>query len=155
MKKVRLYTDGSCSDNQRGKDNKGGWAFVLLYEKDGVAHTKELNGCELQTTNNRMEMLAVIKGLECLKEPCEVELLSDSALLINCFLDKWYVRWLDNGWINSRGKPVENKELWEQLLQLANIHTINFVKVKGHAEDIYNNRCDELAQSAWRGGGIS
>jgi ribonuclease HI len=143
-KKVKIYTDGSCDDNKKGNNNRGGWAAVLIY-KDTV---KEIYGSETATTNNRMEILSCIKALQALKAGCDVELHSDSAYVVNCFLQKWYVTWQNNGWINSRGKPVENQDLWEQLLLLTKNHNVTFVKVKGHADDHYNNRCDVLAKQA-------
>lgn len=148
MDKVVIYTDGSCwnkgdGENQAGR-GKGGWACVLMYPDKIV----ELSGKVDVSTNNRMEMQAAIEGLKSLQSPCDVELYSDSAYLVNCFRDKWYVRWQQNGWINSKRKPVDNKDLWEELLLLSEKHNVTFCKVKGHANDELNNRCDKLAGEA-------
>jgi len=137
---VEIYTDGACS----GNPGPGGWAAILLF-KDKV---KEIYGAEPETTNNRMEMTAAIKGLEALKFPCRVKLSSDSAYLINGFNNGWLDNWQKNGWKNSRKEPVENRDLWERLLELSRIHDIQWLKVKGHADNKYNNRCDELAVAA-------
>lgn len=111
-------------------------------------HIKEMSGAERHTTNNRMELLAPIKALGTLKEPCKVTLYSDSAYLVNCFLQGWYKGWLKNGWKNSKGQQVENQDLWKELLRLMDIHQVEYVKVKGHADNKWNNRCDELATGA-------
>lgn len=140
MKEVTIYTDGACS----GNPGPGGWAAILFYGE----HRKELAGGEKETTNQRMELQAAIEGLQALKEPCRVKLYSDSAYLVNCFQQGWYKSWLKNGWKNAKGKPVENKDLWERLLALKNQHQVEFIKVKGHADDEWNNRCDQLAVAA-------
>lgn len=140
VKEVTIYTDGACS----GNPGPGGWAAILFYGE----HMKEISGGEKETTNQRMELQAAIEGLRALKEPCKVKLYSDSAYLVNCFQQQWYRNWLKNGWKNSKGKQVENKELWQQLLDLSEIHQVEFIKVKGHADDKWNNRCDELAVAA-------
>ena len=142
MKTVILYTDGACS----GNPGPGGWGAILEYQ--GVE--KELSGGELNTTNNRMELTAVIRGLQALKEPCVVELYSDSKYLVQAFNDHWIDNWQKNGWINSKKQPVENSDLWKLLLQIIKIkkHEVHFHKVKGHADNPWNNRCDELATSA-------
>lgn len=140
MKEVTIYTDGACS----GNPGPGGWGAVLIY---GEA-TKEISGGEKVTTNNKMELTAPIEALKLLKEPCKVKLYSDSAYLINCFKDKWYAGWEKNGWVNSKKEPVANKELWQELLRLTRIHDIEWLKVKGHAGDYWNERCDELARTA-------
>jgi len=129
MKKVILYTDGACSGNQNDT-NLGGWGTVLTYGQ----HQKELFGGEANTTNNRMEMMAVIKGLESLNsKDLQVDVYSDSAYVIDCFTKKWYKNWQKNGWKTASKKPVENKELWEQLIDLSESFTqINFYRVKGH-----------------------
>ena len=137
MKKVILYTDGACS----GNPGAGGWAFVLVYNK----HQKACSGGEKETTNNRMELTAVIKGLEALKEPCNVKVFSDSAYVVNAFLQNWIVSWQVNNWRTASKHDVLNKDLWEKLLKLTNYHTIEFNKVKGHADDELNNLCDRLA----------
>lgn len=140
MKNVEIYTDGACS----GNPGPGGWGCVLLYGK----HKLELNGYEADTTNNRMELMAAIRALLALKEPCTVALYSDSAYLCNGFLQGWVYRWIKNGWKTAAKKDVENIDLWEKLLQLTKKHAVSFHKVKGHADNEYNNRCDALARSA-------
>ncbi len=137
MKKVTVYTDGACS----GNPGPGGWGALLMY---GTAK-KELSGFEVGTTNNRMELTAAIEALSALKEPCEVELYTDSAYLCNAFLQRWLQSWQKNGWKKADKKPVENRDLWERLLELTARHSVKFHKVKGHADNEYNNRCDKLA----------
>lgn len=137
MKKVVLYTDGACS----GNPGPGGYGAVLIY--GGVE--KEIFGGEKSTTNNKMEMMAVIKGLEALKEPCEVEVYSDSAYIVNAIEQGWIDSWKKNGWRKADKKPVKNVDLWEKLLELMDKHDVKFNKVKGHADDEYNNRCDRIA----------
>lgn len=139
MKEVTIYTDGACS----GNPGPGGWGAVLLYG-DSI---KELSGGEALTTNQKMELEAAIRALQALKEPCRVKLYSDSAYLINGFKQKWYVNWEKNGWLNSKKEPVANKELWQELIKLSRFHQIEWLKVKGHAGDKWNERCDELARS--------
>ena len=138
MNKVIIYTDGACS----GNPGPGGWGAILMYDNQ----KKEISGGEKNTTNNIMEMTAAIKALECLKFPCEVELYSDSAYLVNAFNQKWIGSWIKNNWKNTKKEEVKNKELWEILIKMNKIHKINFIKVKGHSDNIYNNRCDELAR---------
>lgn len=133
-----MYTDGACS----GNPGPGGWGVVLMFN----GTLKELHGGERQTTNNRMEMTAAIRGLESLREPCHVRLHSDSAYLINCFKNRWYDNWRRNGWRNAAKQPVENRDLWERLLELSTEHRIEWIKVKGHSDDEWNNRADELAR---------
>lgn len=137
MKKVTLYTDGACS----GNPGKGGWGAVLIYGEI----EKQMSGVEEETTNNRMELTAVIEGLKALKEPCEVLVFSDSAYVVNAFLNDWITPWKNNNWKNSQKKPVANKELWEELILLTEKHKVTFNKVKGHAGDKYNEICDSLA----------
>ena len=139
-KRVTLYTDGACS----GNPGAGGWGAVLIFN----GHERELSGGEAQTTNNRMELMAVIKGLEALKYPCEVEIFSDSAYTVNAFQNGWISAWQKNGWKKADKKPVLNVDLWQRLLELTGIHDVAFKKVKGHADNEYNNRCDALARSA-------
>lgn len=128
MEITKIYTDGACSGNQ-SQENLGGWGTVLEY-KD---HSKELFGGEINTTNNRMEMLALIEGLKALKKPhLNIDVFSDSSYLIECFRQKWYLRWKANGWINTKKKAVENRDLWEELLGLTEGHNINYFRVKGH-----------------------
>lgn len=140
MKKVTLYTDGACS----GNPGVGGYGAVLIYN----GHEKRISGAEGSTTNNRMELFAVISGLHCLKEPCEVTVYSDSAYTVNGFAKGWVYDWEKSGWKKSDGKPVLNDDLWRQLLALTRLHSVNFVKVKGHADNEYNNLCDKLATDA-------
>lgn len=137
MKKIILYTDGACS----GNPGVGGWGCLLEYK----GTQKEFSGFEKETTNNRMELMAVIKGLEALKEPCEVDIFSDSAYTVNAFLEDWITTWQLNNWKNSSKKPVKNVDLWQKLLELLSIHKVTWHKVKGHADNEYNNRCDFLA----------
>ena len=140
MEKITIYTDGACS----GNPGPGGWAAVLMYKDE----KKEISGGKKDTTNNIMEITAVIKGLEALKFPCEVDLYSDSAYVVNTFLQGWIYNWQKNNWKTADKKPVKNKELWERLYDLTKIHKVNFIKVKGHSDNEYNNRCDELAREA-------
>lgn len=139
-KKIIIYTDGACS----GNPGKGGWGTLLMYG----ASTKELSGFDPATTNNRMELMAAIRGLEALKEPCSVGLYSDSAYLINAINEGWLNRWVKNGWKTAAKKPVENIDLWQDILKLIRLHRVTFHKVKGHSDNPYNNRCDELARKA-------
>lgn len=138
-KNVEIYTDGACS----GNPGPGGWGSILIY--NGVE--KVISGGETSTTNNQMELLAIINALKCLKEPCNVTLYSDSAYSINAFNEGWIEDWQNNNWKNSQNKEVKNIELWQELLTLTKIHTITFVKVKGHADNENNNRCDQLARN--------
>lgn len=143
MKEVTIYTDGGCRGN--GKDGAvGGYGCILMY-KDTKKEIKK--GFE-NTTNNIMEMTAVIDALSLLKEPCKVKLYSDSAYVVNAFKQGWIEKWQKNGWKNSNKEPVKNKELWEQLIELTTKHQVEFIKVKGHSDNEYNNRCDELANLA-------
>ena len=137
MTEISIYTDGACS----GNPGVGGWAAVLLYNNK----TKELSGAEARTTNNRMELYAVIAGLKALKRKCDVNLYSDSAYVVNAFKQGWLKNWVSNGWRTSGRKDVQNADLWKELLYLTEIHNVNFIKVKGHADDFYNNHCDKLA----------
>lgn len=137
MKKVVIYTDGACS----GNPGPGGWGAILFYKDT----KKEMSGYEPNTTNNQMELTAVIKALEKLKEPCEIDLYSDSAYVVNAFENDWITKWQMNGFRTANKKPISNIELWQRLIELDRIHKINWIKVKGHADNKYNNRCDELA----------
>lgn len=139
MKQVTIYTDGACSQNP----GPGGWAAILMYR--GVE--KVITGGENETTNNRMELLAVINGLTALKEGCIVKLYSDSAYVVNAVQHDWLFAWFHNGWRTADKKPVKNRELWEILLAQLSRHRVEFVKVKGHADNEYNNRCDALARA--------
>ena len=140
MKKITIYTDGACS----GNPGVGGWGAVLMYGKI----KKEISGAEDNTTNNRMELLAVINALKLLKEACDVDLYSDSAYVVNAFVNGWVDSWQQNGWRGSDKKEVKNIELWKELVGLCDIHKVTFIKVKGHADNEYNNRCDKLATGA-------
>ena len=137
MKKVILYTDGACS----GNPGIGGWGAILIYK----GHEKVLSGGEMSTTNNRMELMAVIQGLENIKESCEVEIYSDSAYVVNAFLQDWITKWQTNGWRSSKG-GVLNLDLWQKLCEELSKHKVSWNKVKGHADNVYNNRCDALAR---------
>ena len=139
MQKVTIYTDGACS----GNPGPGGWGAILMYNDV----KKEISGGEKNTTNNQMELTAAIEALNQLKVPCEVTLYSDSAYLINCFQNNWLEGWKKKNWVNSKREAVKNRDLWEELDRLSNIHKITWVKVKGHADNKYNNRCDELARN--------
>ena len=137
MKTVTVYTDGACS----GNPGPGGWAAILMYGP----HQKELSGGEAETTNNRMELTAVLRALEALKEPCEVELWSDSKYVIDGLSKGWARSWRAKGWVKSDKKPALNPDLWGPLLDQVDRHTLRYHWVKGHAENEWNNRCDELA----------
>ncbi len=141
MKDVNLYTDGACS----GNPGPGGWGAVL--ECDG--RELELSGGEACTTNNRMELTAVIKGLEALKVPCSVTVCSDSKYVVDSVQKGWLFGWSKKNWINSQKKPVPNRELWERLLSLLGTHKVSFVWVRGHNGHPYNERCDRLAVAAY------
>ena len=140
MEEVTIYTDGACS----GNPGPGGWGAMLMYK----GNKKEISGGKENTTNNVMELTAVIEGLKLLKFPCKVKLYSDSAYVVNSFIQKWIYGWIKNGWKNSSKEPVKNKELWQELYELTKTHEVEFIKVKGHADNEYNNRCDELARNA-------
>lgn len=135
-----IYTDGACS----GNPGAGGWAAILMHG----SHIKRISGAEEETTNNRMELLAVINALALLKYQCNVILYSDSAYVVNAFNQKWIDIWIHNGWRTSNRKPVQNRDLWVQLLSLTQKHKVKFIKVKGHSDNKYNNECDELARKA-------
>ena len=137
MKEVTIYTDGACS----GNPGTGGWGAILIYKEKRA----ELSGYDAHTTNNRMELLAPIQALQRLKEPCFVRVYSDSAYLVNAFRQHWLENWVRRNWIKSDKKPVENRDLWEEILRQTKIHHIEWIKVKGHADNPLNNRCDELA----------
>ena len=141
LKNVDIYTDGACS----GNPGPGGWAAILIY----LGHEKEISGFESMTTNNRMELIAAIKALECLKEPCDVTLYSDSAYLVDAIQKNWVERWEKNNWrLSKSSSEAKNADLWQTLLALKEIHNINFIKVAGHSDNVMNNRCDKLATSA-------
>lgn len=138
-KDVIIYTDGACS----GNPGPGGWGTILMY-KDSK---KEISGYNKDTTNNVMEITAVIEGLKLLKEPCNVQIYSDSAYVVNAFNQHWIEGWIKKNWQNSKKEPVKNKELWLELYALVKQHEVKFIKVKGHSDNEFNNRCDELARS--------
>ena len=140
MDKVIIYTDGACS----GNPGPGGWGAILMYKDN----KKEISGGKKNTTNNEMELTAVIEGLKMLKYPCEVELYSDSAYVVNAFLQNWIGNWIKNNWKTSNKEPVKNQELWKELYGLTQKHKVKFIKVKGHSDNEFNNRCDKLARNA-------
>ena len=140
---IIIYTDGGCSPNP----GPGGWAAILISPSHDNLE-KELSGAEPQTTNNRMELTAAIMALTSLKRPCTVVLHTDSQYLKKAFTDNWLENWQRNGWNNSQKKPVANKDLWEELLVLNTKHDIQFEWVKGHSNDVYNDRCDQLVAKA-------
>lgn len=140
MKRVTLYTDGACS----GNPGVGGWGAVLIFN----GKEKRISGAEGVTTNNRMEITAVIEGLKCLKEPCEVDVYSDSAYTVNAFVQGWIYGWEKLGWRKADNKTLLNDDLWKELFSLSKIHKLHFIKVKGHADNEYNNICDKLATDA-------
>ena len=137
MKTVTVYTDGACS----GNPGPGGWAAILIYGQ----RRRELSGGDPSTTNNRMEMTAIISALSALKEPCIVELHSDSRYVLDAIEKGWAVRWKNNGWMRNKKEPALNPDLWETLLNLLEKHDVRCHWVKGHADNPYNNRCDALA----------
>ena len=139
-KHVEIYTDGACS----GNPGPGGYGVILMY---GSAK-RELSGGEPSTTNNRMELSGVIRGLSALKEPCDVTLTTDSQYVVNAINQGWAKKWRANGWMRNKKDPALNPDLWEKLLELCEMHNVTFRWVKGHAENEYNNRCDELAVEA-------
>lgn len=142
ISEVTIYTDGACS----GNPGPGGWAAILM----AGGAKKELSGGERDTTNNRMELMAVIEGLKALKRPCKVDIYSDSAYVVNAFEQNWIGKWVKNGWKNSAKAEVANSDLWKELINLTSMHNVTFHKVKGHADNEFNNRCDELAVREWK-----
>jgi ribonuclease HI len=142
-RQVDIYTDGAC----KGNPGPGGWGAVLTCN----GHRKEISGAESHSTNQRMELTAAVEALKLLRYPCRVRLYSDSAYLVNAFVLGWVERWQLNGWVNARKDPVDNRDLWEQLIELSRMHDIEWIKVKGHSGDEWNNRCDQLATAAIQG----
>ncbi len=140
MEEVTIYTDGACS----GNPGPGGWGTILMF-KDV---SKEISGYNKNTTNNIMEITAVIEGLKLLKYPCKVNLYSDSAYVVNAFNQGWIYNWVKKNWKTAGNTAVKNKELWQELYNLTKIHEVKFIKVKGHSDNKFNNRCDELARNA-------
>ena len=137
--KVIIYTDGACS----GNPGPGGWGAILMYK----SAKKEISGGMKNTTNNIMEITAVIEALKCLKNECKATVYSDSAYVVNCFKQGWIYNWMKNGWKTANKEPVKNKELWQELYDLTKKHKVEFIKVKGHADNEFNNRCDEMARN--------
>ena len=140
MEEITIYTDGACS----GNPGPGGWGAILMY-KDVK---KEISGGKKDTTNNVMELTAVIEALKLVKFPCKISIYSDSAYVVNAFLQGWIYNWLKKGWRTADGSLVKNKELWEELYNFTKTHDITFIKVKGHSDNEFNNRCDEIARNA-------
>ena len=138
MEEITIYTDGACS----GNPGPGGWGAILMFGDT----KKEISGGLDNTTNNVMALTAVIESLKILKRPCKVDLYSDSAYVVNAFLQKWIYGWIKKNWKTAGNDPVKNKELWQELYGLTKIHDVTFHKVKGHADNEFNNRCDELAR---------
>ena len=137
--KVIIYTDGACS----GNPGPGGWGAILMYK----SAKKEISGGMKNTTNNIMEITAVIEALKCLKVESDVQVYSDSAYTVNAFKQGWIYNWMKNGWKTANKEPVKNKELWQELYDLTKMHKVEFIKVKGHADNEFNNRCDEMARN--------
>ncbi len=142
MKKVSVYTDGACS----GNPGNGGYCAILIYN----GNEKTVSGFMKDTTNNQMELFAIIEGLKALKEPCEVDLYSDSQYVVDAFNKGWLESWRNNNFKLSNNKPVKNVELWKSLILLCEEHKVNFIKVKGHSDNEYNNRCDKIAVSEYK-----
>ena len=137
MKKVTIYTDGACS----GNPGPGGWGAILMMDD----YKKEISGYSENTTNNIMEITAVLEAVKMLKYECEITIYSDSAYVVNAFLQGWIYNWQKNNWKTADKKPVKNKELWQELYNELSKHKFEFVKVKGHSDNEFNNRCDYLA----------
>lgn len=140
MEEILIYTDGACS----GNPGKGGWGAILI----AGDVKKEISGNEKETTNNRMELTAPIEALKLVKRPCKIKLYSDSAYLVNAFSNGWIYNWQKNGWKTADKKDVKNRDLWEEIYKFTKIHKIEWIKVKGHSDNEYNNRCDRLAVAA-------
>ena len=135
MYDVTIYTDGACS----GNPGAGGWGAILMCGD----HSKQISGGDAETTNNRMELTAVIEALLALKSPSRVTLYSDSAYVVNAFNQNWLTNWQNSAWRTSGRKPVQNKDLWLKLIELTKIHKVKFVKVKGHSDNTFNNECEK------------
>jgi ribonuclease HI len=142
LKQVYLYTDGACS----GNPGPGGWGAILRFG----SHQRELSGAQPNTTNNRMELTAVLEGLTALKEPCQVELYSDSTYVVNSVEKGWVYNWQRKNWMKKPGEPVPNADLWKRLLELLKIHKVNFHWVRGHAGHPENERCDQMAVESYK-----
>ncbi|MFA7672339.1 MAG: ribonuclease HI [Clostridia bacterium] len=143
---VEIYTDGACQNNP----GPGGYGAILIYN----GTEKEISGYKAETTNNEMELTAAVEALKLLKKTCEVVLYSDSSYLINAFNQKWVDSWRSNGWVRDKNGEVKNLELWKTLDAYNNTHRMTWVKVKGHSDNKYNNRCDKLARDAIKNKGI-
>lgn len=139
LKNIEIYTDGACS----GNPGPGGWAAILIYK----GMEKNVSGGEQQTTNNRMELMAAIKGLKMLNQACSVTVYSDSAYMVDALTKGWLQKWQLNMWRTSAKEDVKNRDLWDELIGLSSMHIIHWIKVKGHSDNEYNNRCDELARA--------
>ena len=137
---IVIYTDGGCS----GNPGPGGWGAILMYK----GAKKEISGGMKETTNNIMEITAVVEALKCLKVESDVQVYSDSAYTVNAFNQGWIYNWMKKGWKTANNEPVKNKELWQELYSLTQTHKVTFIKVKGHSDNEFNNRCDELARNA-------
>lgn len=146
MKVIHLYTDGGCRGNGREGENLGAIGGVLIYPEKNI--TKEYKRAYENTTNNQMELLAVIEGLKLLKESCEVHIYSDSAYVVNAYLQNWIGSWKAKNWTRGKAGVLKNREIWMELDQLVNDHQVTFHKVKGHAENPYNNQADLLVNQA-------
>ena len=142
MKQVSIYTDGAC----RGNPGRGGWGAILVYQ----GREKELSGGDAATTNNRMELTGAVEALSRLKRPCRVSLYSDSKYLVDAMKLGWAARWEKNGWKRNAKEKALNPDLWEKLLSLCRTHEVEFIWVKGHADNPYNNRCDALAVGEYK-----
>ena len=142
MKKVDIYTDGACS----GNPGAGGYCAILIYK----GQEKVISGGEDSTTNNRMELIAVIKGLETLKEPCDVNVYSDSQYVVSAVNEGWLDMWEKANWRENTKRVVKNVDLWQRLIPLIKLHKVKFIKVKGHSDNEYNNRCDKIAISVYK-----
>ena len=152
MSKVQIYTDGSARGNP---DGPGGYGVVLHFtDSSGPLHEKTSSAGYVKTTNNRMELMAAIVGLEALNRPCEVDLYSDSKYLTDAFNQHWIDNWVANNWVRGKSGPVKNIDLWERLLKAKAPHKVNFIWVKGHAGHPQNERCDKMAVAAALGEGL-
>lgn len=140
LKNIQIFTDGAC----QGNPGPGGWGAILKYG----SYQREISGNEAQTTNNRMELTAVISALDLLKEPCNVEIYTDSQYVCNAIKNGWAIKWKNNNWMRNKKEPALNTDLWEKLLNLLEIHNVKISWVKGHAGHPQNERCDELAVNA-------
>lgn len=139
---VLIYTDGACS----GNPGKGGWGAILIYNNV----EKRISGASYETTNNQMELTGPIEALKLLKRPCKVKLYSDSAYLVNAFEQGWIYNWQKNGWRTAGKKDVKNRDLWQQIYEFTRVHDIEWIKVKGHSDNKYNNMCDTMAVEAYK-----